>query len=91
MTRSNQPVTPHRTISTAHTMKAPTASFMVKPAAPPAAPAVASTAAPGVLQATITGFFSHSEGIIEHKPMPMPSAHIHDAISSGVALNASAA
>ena len=32
-----------------------------------------------------------SDGIIEPKPMPIPSAHIHEAISLGVALNASAA
>ena len=63
-------------------MKAPTASCMEKP---PNAPALASTAAPGVLQATITGFFSHSEGTIEHRPIPIPSAHIHEAIISGVA------
>jgi hypothetical protein len=56
-----------------------------------ASPAVASTAAPGVDQATITGFLSHSEGTSEHSPMPMPSAHIHEAISAGVALKASAA
>jgi hypothetical protein len=53
MTRSNQPVTPASVISAAHTMNAPTASAMLKT---PARPAVASTAAPGVDQATITGF-----------------------------------
>jgi len=55
------------------------------------APAVASTAAPGVLQATITGFLSHSEGKTVHNPMPRPRAHIHEAIISGVACRACAA
>ena len=82
ITRSNQPVTPARKISAALTMKAPTASPMVNP---PMAPAVASTAAPGVDQATITGFLRIREGTSEHSPMPMPSAHIHEAISAGVA------
>ena len=58
---------------------------------PPATPAVASTAAPGVLQATITGFFSHSEGPSVHRPMPRPSAHIQELISAGVAPSAVAA
>ena len=40
-------------------MKAPIASAMPKP---PLAPATASTAAPGVLQAIITGFRSQSDG-----------------------------
>jgi hypothetical protein len=53
MTFSNQPVTPNSVISAALTMKAATASAIEKP---PASPAVASTAAPGVDQATITGF-----------------------------------
>ena len=51
ITRSNQPVAPATVMSSAHTMKAPTASPRLWPA-----PAVASTAAPGVLQAIITGF-----------------------------------
>ena len=88
MTFSNQPVTPNSVMSAALTMKAATASPMLNP---PASPAVASTAAPGVDQATITGFFSHSEGSTEHSPMPIPSAHIHEAVSAGVALKASAA
>ena len=88
MSFSNQPVNPSKAISAALTMKAPTAWAIEKP---PANPAVASTAAPGVDQATITGFFSHNEGIAEHTPIPMPSAHIHDEISAGVALKASAA
>jgi hypothetical protein len=42
---------------------------------------VASTAAPGVLQATITGWLAAiSEGMAEHSPMPRPSAHIHEVI-----------
>ena len=52
ITRSNQPVAPTSTTSAALTIKAPTASPIEKP---PATPALASTAAPGVLQATITG------------------------------------
>jgi hypothetical protein len=89
---TNQPITPLRVISAAHTKKAPTASAMVKPIPLlPARPAVASTAAPGVLQATMTGLRNHSDGTREHSPMPSPRAHIQDAISAGVALNASAA
>ena len=58
---------------------------------PPAIPAVASTAAPGVDQATMTGLRNHSEGTSEHKPMPRPSAHIQDVICAGVAWKAFAA
>ena len=57
----------------------------------PVALAVASTAAPGVLHATITGLRSHSEGTSVHKPMPSPSAHIQEAMTAGDAPNASAA
>ena len=85
---SNQPVTPNKVISSAQAMNAPIASAMEKP---PANPAVANTAAPGVDHATITGLRSHSEGTSEHRPMPMPSAHIQDATSDGLASNASAA
>ena len=62
--------------------KAPTASGMPKP---PLAPAVASTAAPGVLHATITGWRSQSDGSTLHKPIPRPNAHIHELICAGVA------
>ena len=82
ITRSNQPVTPTTAINSAQTMKAPTASAMLKP---PSKPAVASTAAPGVDHATITGLRNHSDGTSEHSPMPSPSAHIHDVICAGVA------
>ena len=58
---------------------------------PPAAPALANTAAPGVLQATMTGFFRIRDGTAVHRPMPSPSAHIHELICAGVAPNASAA
>jgi len=75
--RSNQPVAPKRVISAADTMNAPTASAMPKP---PAAPAVASTAAPGVDHATITGMRNHHEGSSVHKPRPRPSAHIQEPI-----------
>ncbi len=89
MTLSNQPVTPNSVISAAQTMKRHRPPRPWKTRWP--APAVASTAAPGVHQATITGFCSHSEGITEHSPMPIPSAHIHEAIISGVATKACAA
>ena len=85
--RSNQPVMPKRVMSAAQTMKAATASPMLNawPSAVAAAAAVASTAAPGVLQATITGFFNHKEGKAEHKPMPKPKAHIQELTCAGVA------
>ena len=88
ITRSNQPVTPNKVINMAQAMKAPTASFIEKP---PVKPAVAKTAAPGVLQATMTGLRSQSEGMALHKPIPRPKAHIHEVNCSGVALNANAA
>ena len=93
ISRSNSPVRPDSVMSAAHTMKAPTASAMENPAplAEAATPAEASTAAPGVLQATITGWCSHSEGRAEHRPMPRPSAHIHEVIWAGVAPKACAA
>ena len=82
ITRSNQPLAPARTMSSAETMNAPVASAMPKW---PAAPATASTAAPGVLHAIITGFFSQSEGSSVVRPMPQPSAHIHEAACAGEA------
>src|SRR6185312_389953 len=85
---SNQPVIPHTVMRAADTMKAPTASAMEKP---PVSPAVASTAAPGVLHATITGMRKSSEGTSEHSPMPRPSAHIHEEICAAVAWKACAA
>ena len=51
MARSNQPLTPATVMSSAQTMKAPTASAMPTPA-----PAVTSSAAPGVDQAVSTGW-----------------------------------
>ena len=39
----------------------------------------------------MTGFLSHSEGTNVHSPIPMPRAHIQEAIISGVALKACAA
>ena len=69
-------------------MKAPIASAMLNP---PASPAVASTAAPGVDHATMTGLRSHSDGTSEHRPMPKPSAHIHEVTCAGVAWKACAA
>ena len=88
ITRSNQRVTPARVMSAALTMKAPTASPMLNP---PARPAVASTAAPGVDHATMTGLRKMSEGTREHRPIPSPSAHIQEVICAGVAPNACAA
>ena len=88
MMRSNQPVMPQSVMSAALTMKAPTASPMPNP---PFAPALASTAAPGVLQATITGWRSHNEGSSEPRPMPRPSAHIQEAVCAGDAPSACAA
>ncbi|EWS65418.1 hypothetical protein Y695_01323 [Hydrogenophaga sp. T4] len=44
-----------------------------------------------MLQATITGCFQSSEGMAEHSPMPRPSAHIQEVMSSGVAPKACAA
>ena len=82
MMRSNQPVTPTRMMNAALTMKAPMASPMEKP---PARPAVANTAAPGVDQATMTGMRKISEGTSEQSPMPRPSAQIQEVICSGVA------
>jgi hypothetical protein len=61
------------------------------PLAVAATPADASTAAPGVLHATMTGWRSHREGKAEHRPMPNPRAHIHEVICAGVAPNACAA
>lgn len=69
-------------------MNAPVACAMPKP---PATPAVASTAAPGVLHATITGWRNHSEGSSVHSPMPRPSAHIHELICAVLAPSAVAA
>jgi len=77
ITRSNHPVTPTSVMSTAHTIKAPTACAI---SYWPVAPAAANTAAPGVDHAIMTGFRSQSEGNREHKPIPKPKAHIHEAI-----------
>ena len=52
---------------------------------------MANTAAPGVLQATITGLRNHSEGTRLHKPIPRLSAHIQELICAGVAPKACAA
>ena len=83
-TRSNSPVAPTRIISAEHTMNAPTASPMENP---PATPAVANTAAPGVDHATITGLRSTRDGTSEHSPIPRPSAQIQEVIWAGVAPN----
>ena len=39
----------------------------------------------------MTGLRSHSDGTSEHRPMPRPSAHIHEVICAGVAWKACAA
>jgi len=88
ITRSNQPVAPLMVINTAQSMNEPTASGMENP---PLMPAVARTAAPGVLQATMTGLRSSSEGTAVHSPMPSPRAHIQELICAGLAPNARAA
>ena len=88
MSFSNQPLKPSSAISAALMMKAPTASAMEKP---PASPAAARTAAPGVDQATITGLRSSSEGSAQHKPIPQPSAHIQELICAALAPKACAA
>ena len=75
-------------MSSALRMKAPMPSAMLKP---PASAAVATTAPPGVDQATITGFFRISDGISVHSPGPMPMAQIHDVTCAGVAPSACAA
>ena len=67
-------------------MKAPTASASGTPA-----PAVTSSAAPGVDQAVSTGMRYHRLRPALVNPMPMPSAHSHDAVTSGVAPSAAAA
>ena len=85
---ANQPVAPSSTISAALAMKAPTAWPIEKP---PARPALASTAAPGVLQATMTGFLRSSEGTAVVRPMPMLMAQIQEASISCVAPKACAA
>ena len=86
ITRSNQPVTPHNKISPAQTMNAPVAWPRSNPS-----PALASTAAPGVLQAIITGWRRISEGMALVSPMPRPSAHIQELITSCDAPKACAA
>ena len=82
MTRSNQPVNPQTVMSAELTMKAPTASGMVNC---PEAAAVASTTAPGVDQAIMTGLRSHSEGRMLQTAHPRQTAHIQEVISAGVA------
>jgi hypothetical protein len=86
ITRANQPVAPASVISSAQTMKAPTASAIGTPA-----PAVTSNAAPGVLQAVSTGmrYFRLRPRLV--RPMPRPSAQIHEAVCAGVAPRAAAA
>ena len=70
--RSRAPLAPTMMVSKAASMNAPTACAMVNPS--PARPAVASTAAPGVDQAIITGLRSHKDGSTVHRPMPRPRA-----------------
>ena len=65
------------------------ASFFALPALPAwANQATQQTTQPATtqpLQATITGLRSQSDGSSVHKPMPRPSAHIHELICAGVA------
>ena len=73
-------------ISSAETRKPATASPIDTPAA-----LVARTAAPGVDQAVTTGIFQRSDRAMQVAPMPMPRAHIQEAVCAGVASNACAA
>ncbi len=75
MTRANQPVAPASVMSSAQTMKAPTACSIGTPA-----PAVTSSAAPGVDQAVSTGWRYHRLRPRLVRPMPRPNAQIHDAV-----------
>ena len=88
MMRSNQPLAPMTKMTPPLSMNAPMASPMLKC---PVAPALAKTAAPDELQATITGLRSHSEGTSVVKPIPSPMAQSHEASISGVAPKDSAA
>ncbi len=83
ITRSNQPVAPTATISSAETMKAPVASAIPEPAA--RAGDGEHFAAPGVLQAITVGLAQPERRQHFVRPMPQPSAHIHDAVCAGVA------
>ena len=85
---SNQPLAPISTINAALAINAPTAWPMVKP---PAKPALANTAAPGVLQATITGLRIINDGMAVVRPIPMLMAQTQEASISCVAPNACAA
>jgi enoyl-[acyl-carrier protein] reductase I len=76
------------TIKAALAINAPTAWPMVKP---PASPALAKTAAPGVLQATITGLRIINDGMAVVRPMPMLIAQTQEANISCVAPKACAA
>ena len=86
MLRANQPLAPATVMSSAHTMKAPTACAIGTPT-----PAVTSSAAPGVDQAVSTGCRYHRLRPRLVQPMPRPSAQIHDAVCAGVAPSAAAA
>ena len=84
--RSKIPENPAITISNADSAKPAIASSIATPAA-----LVTSTAAPGVDQAVTTGIFQRSDRPMQVTPMPMPSAHIHEAVCAGVASSVCAA
>ncbi len=73
-------------ISSADSRKPPTASAIGTPAA-----LATSIAAPGVDQAVTTGIFQRHDRPMQVRPMPMPSAHIHELVCAGVAPSACAA
>jgi hypothetical protein len=73
MMRSNQPLKPLTVIRTAEKIKAPIASSRPTPCSE-----VASSAAPGVDQAVMIGIRCRQERPIVVRPMPMPSAIIHE-------------
>lgn len=72
-------------IGTPETMKGPVATGSDTPCV------VANSAAPGVDQAMNTGWRYQSDSPMLVSPVPMPSGHIHDEISAGVAPSACAA
>ncbi len=79
ISRSNSPDAPAIVISTAETMNAPVATGNVMPCV------AASSAAPGVDHAVSTGWRYQSDRPMLVRPVPTPSAHIHEVVCSGVA------
>ena len=84
--RSNRPENPAMAVSTAASTNAPMASDSGRPAVTPI-----NIAAPGVDHAVTTGTFQRSDRPMHVRPMPMPSAHIHDAACASLAPSVRAA